>query len=94
MIKSIPVKAYNENVTAIKTEIKPSSTETTEKRMSSHTVFETKIKTDQELFPSSIRSNANVTQYTTENKIKIVNVKSSSTESGKLNSEVREDEAL
>lgn len=78
----------------MKTEMKPSSTETNEKRMSSYTVFETKIKPDQKPFPSSNRSNANRTQYTTGNKIKIVHVKSSSTESGKLNSELREDEAL
>ena len=78
----------------MKTEMKPSSTETTEKRISSHTVFETKIKTDQKLFPSSNRTNADGTQYTTENKIKIVVVKSSSIESGKLKSELREDEAL
>ena len=78
----------------MKTEMKPSSTETTEKRMSSHTVFETKINTNEKLFPSSNRSNANGTQYPTENKFKVVDVKSSLTESGKLNSELREDEAL
>ena len=55
----------------MQTEMKPSSSETTEKRMSAHTGFETKIKTDQKLFPSSNRSNANETQYTNENKIKI-----------------------
>ena len=52
-IKNIPVKTNSENVTTMKTEMKPSFTETTEKRMSSHTVFETKIKTDQKLFPCS-----------------------------------------
>ena len=58
VIKNIPVNAYSENATTMKTEMKPSSTETTEKRMSSYTVA-TKIKTDQKLFPSSNRSNAN-----------------------------------
>ena len=59
VIKNIPVNAYSENATTMKTEMKPSSTKTTEKRMSSYTVFATKIKTDQKLFPSSNRSNAN-----------------------------------
>ena len=90
MIKNIPVKAYSENVTTMKTEIKPSSTETTEKSMSSHTGFETKIKTDQKLFSSSNQSDANKTQHTTENKIKIVDVKSSLN----YNSKLHEDEAL
>ena len=68
LFKNIPVKAYSEYVTAMKTEMKPSSAETTGKRMSSHALFETQIKTDQKLFPSWNRSNANETQYTTENK--------------------------
>ena len=78
----------------MKTEMKPSSTETIEKRMSSHTIFERKITPEQKLFPSSKRSNANGTQYKTENKIKIVDVKPSLTEIGKLNSELLDDEAL
>ena len=94
MIKNIPVKAYSENATTMKTEMKPSSTETTKECMSSYTVFEMKIKTDQKLFPSSNQSNANATQYTTETEIKSVDVKSFSTESGKLNLELHENKAL
>ena len=71
MIKNIPVKAYSENMTTMKTEMKPSSTEITEKRMSSYTVFETKIKTDQKLFPSSNRSNANGMERNTQLKINL-----------------------
>ena len=69
--KEITVKGYSENVTTMKTEMKPSSTATTEKRMSSRTVFETKIKTDQKLFPSSNQTNADGTQCKTEIKLRL-----------------------